>query len=314
MTPRRRARRRSDHAFAANWLAIRLSLLFGVFMLAGKVVAYVMTGSAAILSDAAESIIHVVAVGFAAFSLWLSSRPADHRFPYGYERVAFFSAGFEGAMIILAALTIIFAAVQKWITGLELERLGTGTLLVGAAALVNAALGVYLVRTGRRNNSLILEANGKHVLTDSWTSAGVIVGLLLVMATGWVVLDPLVAIAVAANILWSGGRLVSRSVGGLMDYVEPGVRAAVDQKLDALAREEGVDYHRLRVRHTGQRLIVDVHLLLPFDMPLGEAHRAATRIEKRLDELTDGAIEVVTHLEALEDHGDVHRRAHEPDA
>lgn len=307
-------RRRSDHAFAANWFAIRLSLLFGLVMLGGKVAAYVLTGSTAILADAAESIIHVVAVGFAAFSLWLSFRPADARFSYGYERIAFFSAGFEGAMIVLAALSIIAAAAHNWITGIELESLGSGTALVAAAALVNAALGFYLVRTGRRNSSIILEANGKHVLTDSWTSAGVILGLILVMLTGWTVLDPMVAIAVAVNILWSGGRLLRRSVTGLMDYVDPGVRAAVAERLDRLASEAGVEYHRLRMRHTGQRLIVDVHLLLPFGMPLGDAHRHATNIEKGLDATLDGDIEVVTHLEAIEDHGDIHRRTHHLDA
>ena len=185
--------------------AMRMSLAIGVLMLVGKTSAYLITGSAAILSDAAESIIHVIAVGFAAYSLWLSVKPADQRFHYGYERITFFSAGFEGAMIILAAIAIIAAAIQKWLSGLQIDRLGLGTLVVLAAAIINALLGWYLVRTGRRNNSLILEANGKHVLTDSWTSFGVVFGLGLVMLTGWKPLDPLIAIAVALNILWSGG-------------------------------------------------------------------------------------------------------------
>src|SRR5215831_2404209 len=139
---------------------MRLSLIFGVLMLVGKTTAYLITGSAAILSDAAESVIHVVAVAFAAFSLRMSTRPADARFHYGYERIAFFSAGFEGAMIIIAAIAIIWAAAEKWLVGLRIENLGAGTLFVLAASLINAWLGWYLVRVGRRSRSLILEANG----------------------------------------------------------------------------------------------------------------------------------------------------------
>ncbi len=152
--------------------AMRISVAFGVIMLVGKTAAYFMTGSAAILSDAAESI-HVVAVAFAAFSLRLSTKPAAPKFLYGYERITFFSAGFEGAMIVLAAIFILYAAIEKWLTGLQLDNLGPGILLVLAAGVLNAGLGWYLIRAGRRNHSLILEANGKHVLTDGWTSFGV---------------------------------------------------------------------------------------------------------------------------------------------
>jgi len=159
---------------------MKLSLAVGVLMLVGKGAAWWITGSAAILSDALESVVHVVAVGFAAFSLWLSMRPATKRFHYGYERISFFSAGFEGAMIIVAAIAIIAVAVQKWIAGLSLEQLGFGTWLVAGAGALNGALGWYLIYTGKSTGSLILVANGKHVLTDCWTSAGLGVGLLLV--------------------------------------------------------------------------------------------------------------------------------------
>ncbi len=192
-------------------IAMRWSLSVGVLMLIGKTAAWYVTGSAAILSDALESIVHVAAVAFAAFSLWLSTRPANQEYLYGYERISYFSAGFEGSMIVLAAVSIIVAAIQKWLTGLELERLGLGTLLVAAAGLLNLGLGLYLVRTGKRAHSLILEANGKHVLTDSWTSFGVVGGLLIVIWTGWKPFDPLIAIAVALHILWSGAKLLWRS-------------------------------------------------------------------------------------------------------
>ncbi|MDX2150457.1 MAG: cation diffusion facilitator family transporter [Bryobacteraceae bacterium] len=298
------------NAMAEARFAMRLSLATGLLMLAGKVGAYWLTGSAAILSDAAESIIHMIAVAFATFSLWLSTRPADRSFLYGYERITFFSAGFEGAMIILAAGTIVAAVVQKWRSGLQLERLNEGALLVLGAAVMNLALGLYLLRTGKRARSLILEANGKHVLTDSWTSFGVIGGLVLVMLTGWTVLDPLVAIGVALNILWSGGALLWRSARGLMDYAEPSVGHELRQKLDALCGELGVQYHGVRYRNTGQRLLIEVHLLFPATASVGDAHRAATEIEERLSRQLTAPAEVVTHLEALEDHADIHREAH----
>ena len=185
--------------------AMRLSLVVGVLMLVAKSYAYFITGSTAILSDAAESVVHVAAVAFAVFSLWLSLRPADPSHPYGHDKISFFSAGVEGMLIVLAAVYIIYEAVSKWIAGLQLENLGRGTMYVGAAALINLGLGLYLVRQGHRHRSLILVANGKHVLTDSWTSLGVIVGLLLVARTGWLPFDPILAILVAVNILWSGG-------------------------------------------------------------------------------------------------------------
>lgn len=291
-------------------LAMRLSLIFGVLMLVGKGGAYLLTGSAAILSDAAESVIHVVAVSFAAFALWLTTKPANRRFLYGYERVSFFSAGFEGAMITLAAVAIIYAAIHKWLSGLQLQNLGAGTLFVLAASVINAALGWYLVRTGRRNSSLILEANGKHVLTDSWTSFGVVGGLGLVLLTGWKPFDPLCAIAVALNILWSGGHLVWRSARGLLDYSDPGIARNLGQKLDALCAELGLQYHGVRFRTTGYRLLVELHLLFPYGCPVGEAHQRATQLEERLPAVLGMPTEVITHLEAVEDHSNVHHKEH----
>lgn len=294
-----------------NRFAIRLSLIFGLLMLVGKTAAYLLTDSAAIFSDAVESVVHIVAVGFAAFSLWLSTKPASRQFAYGYERISFFSAGFEGALIILAAVAILLTAIDKLLSGVEITNLGLGTGVIAAAGLVNAALGWYLVKRGRQNNSLILEANGKHVLTDSWTSFGIVGGLLLVLLTGWQILDPLFAIAVALQILWSGSRLVWRSVGGLMDYADPEIGRRLKQTLDELSQEFKVGYHGVRFRHTGYRLQIELHLLLPFETPLGEAHSIATRVEKFLQEALEEPTEVVTHLESLEDHGMVHGSGHQ---
>ncbi|MGA2234705.1 MAG: cation diffusion facilitator family transporter [Terriglobales bacterium] len=301
---------RDERELREAHFAMRLSLIFGLAMLIGKTTAFFMTHSAAIFSDAAESVIHVIAVGFASYSLRLSTRSASPQFLYGYERITFFSAGFEGAMIVVAAIAILFESIRRWIAGLRLEHLGAGVLLVLMAGILNAGLGYYLVRTGRRTNSLILEANGKHVLTDSWTSFGVVGGLGLVMLTHWKPFDPLVAIAVAANILWSGGHLIWRSAVGLLDYSDPKAGRKIRDKLDAICSELGIQYHGVRFRTTGYRQIIEVHLLFPRLTSVSEAHRLATILEERLPAELGMPAEVTTHLESLEDHADVHREQH----
>lgn len=301
---------RDAEELRASWFAMRLSLAVGVLMLLGKTTAYYMTGSAAILSDFAESVVHVIAVAFAAFSLRLSTRPAGPTFLYGFERITFFSAGFEGAMIIVAAVWILVEAIEKWLAGLPLEHLGSGTLLLLGAGLLNAWLGWYLLRVGKRSHSLILEADGKHVLTDSFTSFGVVGGLVLVMLTGWKPFDPLIAIAVALNILWSGGRLAWRSAVGLLDYSDPEVGKQIREKLDTICKELGVHYHGVRYRTTGYRQIIEVHLLFPHDTAVGEAHRLATMLEEWLPSELAIPAEVITHLESAEDHEQVHSTGH----
>ncbi len=308
--PKAASAQRDHEELRAARFAMRMSLAIGVFMLFGKAIAYYMTGSAAILSDFAESVVHVIAVAFAAFSLRLSIKPAAPTFLYGYERITFFSAGFEGAMIIVAAIWILVDAIDKWLAGLRLEHLGSGVLLVLAAALLNAWLGWYLLHVGKRSHSLILEANGKHVLTDSFTSFGVVAGLGLVMLTGWKPFDPLLAIAVAINILWSGGRLAWRSAVGLLDYSDPQTGKQIREKLDAICDELGIHYHGVRYRTTGYRQIIEVHLLFPHAIAVGEAHRLATVLEERLPVELRKPAEVITHLESLEDHEDVHATEH----
>jgi len=301
---------RDPKEMQAAHFAMRLSLIFGFAMLAGKSAAWFLTHSSAIFSDAAESVIHVIAVGFASFSLRLSAKPASHQFLYGYERIAFFSAGFEGAMIVVAAIAILFESIREWLAGLQLERLGSGVALILMAGILNAGLGYYLIRTGRRTNSLILEANGKHVVTDSLTSFGVVAGLGLVMMTHWKPFDPLVAIVVAVNILWSGGRLVWRSAVGLLDYSDPETGRRIRERLDAICSELDVQYHGVRFRTTGYRQIIEVHLLFPRLTSVSDAHALATTIEERLPAELGMPAEIITHLEALEDHAEVHRRQH----
>src|ERR1041385_4916411 len=241
--------------------AMRLSLWIGFLMLVMKIYAYLITGSTAILSDAAESIVHILAVTFAAYSLRLSLKPADQNHMYGHDRISFFSAGFEGAMIIIAALYIIVESTLKWIGGLHIENISTGTIFTALATAINGSLGWYLIRQGKKHNSIVLEANGKHVLTDSWTSLGVIIGLILTMTTGWLPFDPIMAIIVAINILWTGGKLMRRSIGGLMDETDP----KVDEKIRSILQREtqryNVQFHHLRHRNAGNKFLIEFHLL-----------------------------------------------------
>lgn len=299
----------TDHANRQRF-AMWLSLGIGFFMLAAKVLAYSMTGSAAILSDAAESIVHVVAVSFAFHSLRLSLKPPDPSHLYGHDKISFFSAGFEGAMIVIAAIYIIFASIHKWMSGLKLENLGTGTLLILLAALINGGLGGYLLWVGKKHRSLILEANGKHVLTDCWTSFGVILGLCLAMVTGWLQLDPILAILVALNILWSGGKLMRRSIGGLMDEVDPSMEARIKQLLDDMTSRFGILYHGLRHRNAGNSIWIEFHLLFSKGIPLEVAHSLATQIEEKITEELPIKAEVISHLETIEDHQEIHPHRH----
>jgi cation diffusion facilitator family transporter len=295
-------------------LAMTLSLVIGLLMSVMKVGACLVTGSAAILSDAAESVVHVAAVVFAAYSLKLSYKPADESHLYGHAKISFFSAGFEGAMIILAALYIIYESVHKWLIGLTLEHLGFGVALTAATAAINGALGAYLLHLGRTKNSIILQANGKHVMTDCWTSLAVLVGLGLVLLTKWRPFDPICGILMACNILLSATGLIRSSLAGLMDRADPETQKKV---IDILTRETaklGLTYHGLRQRNLGDAHRVVVHLVFPADTSLTQAHRDATRIEEVIQESLEPRAYVTTHLESASDHDELHpdERAEKP--
>jgi cation diffusion facilitator family transporter len=289
---------------------MNLSLGIGVLMLGLKMGAYLLTGSAAILSDAAESVVHIVAVGFAAYSLRLSERPADASHLYGHAKIGFFSAGFEGAMIVLAACFIIGAAISKWVRGLSVENVGWGTLITVLTATINGGLGGYLLWLGKKRQSIILEANGKHVLTDCWTSLGVLAALGMTALTGWVPWDPIFAIALALNILFSGLGLMRRSLGGLMDAADPQVHNQLERLLTEHANRFGIEFHSLRHRNVGDAHLVEVHLLFAKGTPIDDAHRIATEIEESIETSVKPAAQVITHLEPMEGHHEAH--AHRP--
>ncbi len=290
----------------ARLFAIRLSLIVGVVMLAGKWYAFAITGSAAVLSDAAESVVHILAVAFAAFSMWLSLRPADSSHPYGHDKISFFSAGVEGGLIVVAACYIIYKAVMRLVHGVELENMGEGAVVILCASVVNLILGRYLIARGRKISSIILVANGKHVLTDSWTSFGVVAGLLLVRWTGWFPLDPLLAIAIAGNVIWSGGTLVRQSVGGLMDEGDPALGERIRAVLDRETASRDLRYHELRYRTSGNTVWVEFHLLFKPGTYLVRAHAASTEIEKALAAALPMPAKIVTHLEPTAKHDEAH--------
>lgn len=295
-----------------RWLlrrAMNLSLGVGILMLVIKFGAYWLTGSAAIFADAIETIVHVLAVAFASFSLRVSQKPADASHPYGHAKIGFFSAGAEGTLIVLAAIFIIHDAISKWMAGLVLENIGLGTGLTILTVLINGALGFYLIWIGKKKNSLILEANGKHVLTDAWTSIGVIIGLTLTLVTGWLPWDPIFAIIVALNILVAGFGLIRKSVLGLMDQADPAIRAQVVEIIEREADRHGVGYHALRHRNLGDGHWVDFHLLFEDDTPIKKAHDVATKIERAIAATLQTGSIVTTHLEPRRDHLRVHKHA-----
>lgn len=296
----------SDSDRATLTFSMRISLFIGLAMFVMKITAYIITGSAAILSDAAESIVHIVAVGFAYYSLHLSYKPADDSHLYGHAKISFFSAGFEGAMIVIAALYIIYESIAKWIQGLYLENLGLGTAITAAATVINGALGWYLVYIGRKKKSIVLEANGKHVLTDSWTSLGVLVGLAFTMITGWLPWDPIFAILVAINILVSGFGLIKSSITGLMDSADPEFHRKLIAILDTETEKRKLEYHNVRHRNMGDLYWVELHLLFPVDTPIQQAHKLATEVEDSIKAGLDAGVYITSHLEAIEDHHHIH--------
>jgi len=274
-----------------------LSLVVAVVLLGAKVTAAAITGSSAIYADAAESVVHLLAVCFACWALRLAYKPADESHHYGHDKVAFLSAGFEGAMISAAALLIFYEAARQMISGMHIEHLGLGMAITAGAAAVNLALGLSLVAVGRRTGSLLVHANGMHVLTDVWTSLAVLVALALYRFTGWVWWDPIAAILAALNILRVGYRLIRKSLGGLLDESDVEMQRRIRGLLDEEAGKHGLAWHNLRYRHSGRTHWVEFHLVLDDALSIGEAHVQATKIEAALAEVLRPDARVISHLE-----------------
>jgi cation diffusion facilitator family transporter len=278
---------------------IVLSILAALLTIGMKTVAYLLTDSVSLFSDAVESLVNLIAALTAFVSLWYAAVPADRTHTYGHEKIEFFSSGLEGLLILSASCSIIWYAVERLIAPRALDSLDLGLLIAVLASCVNLGVGIILLREGKRARSIVLEANGHHLLSDVWTTFGVLAGLLLAWLTGWYVLDPILALFVALNILWTGGRLIGRSFHGLMDHALPEADvAAVRKALDARMQPR-MHYHALRTRQAGTRRFVEFHLLVPGDWTVQAAHDVVETLEHAVRDVLPGG-EVSIHVEPIE--------------
>jgi cation diffusion facilitator family transporter len=277
-----------------------LSLATAIVTIALKFAAYFLTGSVGLLSDAVEAVVNVVAALVALGVLTYSAAKPDREHNFGHEKAQYFSSGIEGALIFVAAGAIMWTAIPRLVNPQPIEQVGLGLVLSVAAALANAACAHVMLRAARNHRSITLEADARHLLTDVWTTAGVFAGVVLVQITGWLRLDPLIALAVAIQILWTGWHLMGRSFEGLMDRAIPeDDRAVITGVLDKL-RHEGGDYHALRTREAGAKSFVDVHVLVPGRMSVQAGHDIVERLEAEIRTKLPH-VEVLCHLEPLED-------------
>lgn len=282
--------------------AARVSLAVGVAVLGAKLGAWALTRSVAMLSDALESVVNVVAAAVMLRAVQVAHRPADDDHPFGHGKAEYLSSGIEGVLIAVAAAVTLLAAGARLVAPAPVARVGEGVAVAALASAANAALGAHLLRSARRARSLALEADGRHVLADVYTSAGVIVGVVLARVSGWWRLDPLVAVAVAAHILWVGWRLVRRSVGALMDELDdPAAARALERALDAAARELGAKgVTGLRLRRVGPFTYGDLRMRVDPALRVGEAHALCDALEARARAL-DATLELVVHVEPAAD-------------
>ena len=278
------------------WLSIAAALLTIIL----KSTAYFLTGSVGLLSDALESMVNLASAVVALFVLKLIIRPANDEFTFGYSKAEYFSSGFEGGMILLAAIAIIITALPRLVNPVPLEQIGIGLLISVIASLINLWVSIVLLRAGRRYNSITLEADARHLMTDVLTTAGVLAGIALVWLTGLIRLDPIIALIVAGNILFMGYRLVIRSGRGLLDVSLPSeALTSVKSILDSY-QSQGVRYHALRSRQAAARKFLAVHLLMPGNWTIRKGHDLAEQIEIQVMESITNA-NIVTHIEPVED-------------
>jgi cation diffusion facilitator family transporter len=277
-----------------------LSTAAAVLTIGLKTVAYFLTGSVGLLSDALESLVNLAGGLMAVAMLTVAAQPADDDHPYGHSKAEYFSSVVEGALILLAAASIGVAAIHRLMEPKPLEQIGVGLGISILASLVNLGVAVVLLRASKRHDSITLKANAHHLLTDVWTSAGVLVGIGAVALTGWTQLDPIVALVVAVNIVWTGVRIMRDSVGGLMDAA---ISTEDQQKIRDILEahlEEGAQYHALRTRQSGAQRFISFHMLVPGDWTVARGHQLIDHIETDLCNAL-AHVTVFSHLESLED-------------
>ena len=280
---------------------IYLSIAAAAATIVLKFLAWYLTDSIGLLSDALESGVNLVAAVVALVMLSIAERPADEEHAFGHGKAEYFSSAIEGGMIVLAAFSIIWTAVPRIVRPQPVENIGIGLFIAAGASGINLVVSQILLKNGRKNNSITLEADGKHLMTDVWTSAGVFVGIGLVSLTGWLVLDGIVALGVALNILFAGYHLIRRSAMGLLDAgISEGDLSRITKALESL-RSQNLDYHSLLTRQAGQRKFIELHILVPGQWTIQEGHNTAEKIEKDIRDLFDSPVTVITHLEPIED-------------
>lgn len=278
------------------WLSIAAAL--ATILLKG--IAWWLTDSVGMLSDAIESFVNLAAAMMALWILTVAAAPADDGHAHGHSKAEYFSSAFEGLLIVFAALSIVWAAVDRLLNPQPLASVGIGLAVSVLASVVNLLVARTLLTVGRERHSIVLEADAHHLMTDVWTSVGVVAGVALVWASGWLWLDPVIAIAVALNIVWTGWQLMQRSAEGLMDASLPGESVVKIEAVLAGYREQGLDFHALRTRQAGSRAFISVHVLVPGVWTVKEGHDWAERIERDIRRTIPRA-HVLTHLEPLED-------------
>jgi cation diffusion facilitator family transporter len=301
------ARKFLPHSPAPEAVAGLASTIVGVVLLAIKFIAYYKTGSAAIFSDAMESIVNVLAAGFAVYAIFYAHRPADREHPYGHGKIEFMSAGFEGGMIFVAALVIFYHAIEAMLRRTTVAEVGVGLALMGAAMLVNGAMGLYLIRLGRKHNALTLEADGKHLFSDAVTSAATIVALTIVKLSNgrlWIV-DPIIAIAIAIYITYMAVGLMRSGAAGLLDQQDLEDDALLMRILDSHLAPSGkhpqiCSYHKLRHRHSGRYHWVDFHIMVPPALTIDQGHAIASAIEYEIEQAL-GEGNATAHVEPCVD-------------
>jgi len=278
-----------------------LSIAAAVATIGLKAFAWWLTGSVGLLSDALESLVNLAAALLMLSMLRLAATPPGQAFPYGLSKAEYISAGVEGALIVLAAGGILYAAIPRLITPEPLEAPLLGLSITVVASLINFGVAVVLTRAGKRHDSITLEADGQHLMTDVWTSAGVIAGVALVYVTGWQRLDPLVALAVAIHIVWTGVGLVRRSVVGLLDAaISPEDQNEVNKIFNEYANRYAVKFHAFRTRQAGSRRFISFHLLVPDEWSVKRAHQLSEEIEERIRSLVPNS-GVLVHIEPISD-------------
>ncbi|MCG9891290.1 MAG: cation diffusion facilitator family transporter [Thermosynechococcaceae cyanobacterium MS004] len=279
---------------------IVLSIGAAIVTMVMKFTAYFLTGSMGLFSDAAESCVNLTAAAFALWALTIAVRPPDYEHTFGHSKAEYFSSGLEGLLILVAALSIIIAAIPKVLHPQPLVQIELGLLLSIAAAVVNGVVAWTLLKAGKRLRSITLRADAHHLLTDVWTSVGVVLGLLLVKLTGWQILDPLMALAVAANICWVGFQLLRETTNGLMDSALPRHEQDVIQEVLSYYQQRGIAFHAFRSRVAGARNFVSFHVLVPGEWTVQQGHDLCDEIERKIMQSV-ARTHVTTHLEPIDD-------------